>query len=65
LPRSTSSFGSRHRCFICCPAGSRKRSSRELKDLGTNLTPCRNKVCSALPFYPLPQSRALRRRRRR
>lgn len=27
LPRSTSSFGSRYRCFICCPADSRKRSA--------------------------------------
>jgi len=65
LPPSISLYGSRYRCFICCPAGNRKRSSRQLKDPGTNPTPCRNKACSALPFHPRRQSRALRRRPRR
>jgi hypothetical protein len=35
--------------------------SRKLRDLGTNLTPCRNTACSALPSHPPLQSRALRR----
>ncbi len=52
LPPSISLYGSRYRCFICCPAGNRKRSSRDSRTRAQIQRRAEIKRVVPCPFIP-------------